>query len=204
MHRFSIVIPYWGEYEKYLPECLECVSKQTYKDYEVIVVNDCSDLPTARNRGIERANGEFILCLDVDDKIDPRYLEKCVEEFDFGADIVYCDAKEFGDHSAECLIPDSFTKEELFQSNRLVACSPFRKKDWNKIGGYDENMKDGYEDWDFWIRMMREDKKFVKIKETLFFYNKHSDSMSADYQNDRNSERLNYLIKKYAHLCNNS
>ena len=39
----SIIIPIWGEYKKYLNECLESIKAQTYKDYEVIVIDDETD-----------------------------------------------------------------------------------------------------------------------------------------------------------------
>ena len=83
MPKVSIIIPIWGTaYNEFLPACLESVKKQTFKDYEIIVVDTETDLPTARNVGIKKAKGEWILCLDADDMIDPTFLEKTIGKDD--------------------------------------------------------------------------------------------------------------------------
>ena len=91
----SIIIPVWGEYKKYLDECLESIKAQTYKDYEVIVIDDETDLAKARNKGIRKAKGDWIVILDVDNKLTPKYLEKTA----YKGDIVATDLQHFGDTS---------------------------------------------------------------------------------------------------------
>ncbi len=101
----SIVLPIYNV-EKYLPECLESVINQTYKNLEIICVDDGSPdssadivekykeadgriilisqknqgLSGARNTGISAASGEYIMFLDSDDWIDSETCEKAVEE----------------------------------------------------------------------------------------------------------------------------
>ena len=98
--KVSIVIPAYNV-EKYIEECLASLLKQTYKNFEVIIVNDgstdltpeianvfnhCdnrfnlisqknSGLSASRNRGIEMAKGEYICFIDSDDWVDENYLE---------------------------------------------------------------------------------------------------------------------------------
>ena len=104
----SVIIPCYN-YEKFLAKAVESVINQTFKDFEIIIVNDGSkdnskevaeDLvikyrneihirlinqpnsgqpAISRNNGIKVAKGEYILCLDADDKIAPTMLEKCVD-----------------------------------------------------------------------------------------------------------------------------
>lgn len=103
--RFSIIIPNYNNAE-WLDKCLESIMKQTYKNYDVIVIDDCSTdnsveiiekYPVAlfqakekafnggaRNMGISLATGDYILFLDSDDWFDtPTALElinKTIEE----------------------------------------------------------------------------------------------------------------------------
>ena len=103
----SVVIPCYNQAE-YLPETLDSLIAQNYKNWEGIIVNDGSPdnteeialaylekdqrfkyfskenggLSSARNYGVKHASGEFILPLDSDDIIKPEYLEKAIEAFE--------------------------------------------------------------------------------------------------------------------------
>ena len=96
----SIIVPIYNS-EKYLAECIESITKQTYKNIELILINDgsadnsqeiCeeyakkdnriivinqsnSGVSASRNKGIEMAKGDYILFIDSDDIIDKRYVE---------------------------------------------------------------------------------------------------------------------------------
>lgn len=98
--KFSIIIPVYNT-EEYIKECLKSVKKQTFKNYEVIIVNDGSTdnsketiekliknnsnfnlytkenegLSSARNYGVKKAKGEYLIFLDSDDYIDTSLLE---------------------------------------------------------------------------------------------------------------------------------
>ena len=98
MKKFSIIVPVYNV-EKYLGKCLDSVNNQTFKDYEVIVINDGSTdnsisiieqykknnyviinqenkgLSEARNTGLKIADGEYIFFLDSDDYIKNETLE---------------------------------------------------------------------------------------------------------------------------------
>ena len=105
MHKVSVIIPIYNVAE-YLPKCLDSVVNQTYKNLEIICVNDCSPdncdkilqdyaakderikiinretnggLSAARNSGMEVATGEYIYFIDSDDWIDNDYIEQMVQ-----------------------------------------------------------------------------------------------------------------------------
>lgn len=105
MHKVSVIIPIYNV-EEYLPKCLDSVINQTYKDLEIICVNDCSPdncdkilqdyaskderikiinreknggLSAARNTGMDAATGEYIYFIDSDDWIDNDYIEQMVK-----------------------------------------------------------------------------------------------------------------------------
>lgn len=98
----SVVIPCYNQ-ARYLDECISSVLEQSFGSFEIIVVDDGSNNPedislldhadyprttllrqanqgpsAARNAGIRKARGKYILPLDADDKIAPRFLELCV------------------------------------------------------------------------------------------------------------------------------
>ncbi len=101
MKKVSIVMPVYGV-EKYIGDCIKSVINQTLKDFELIIVDDETKdksievaeellkgtdidykvvhrknggLSAARNTGIENAEGEYVICVDSDDVINPEYLE---------------------------------------------------------------------------------------------------------------------------------
>ena len=126
---FSVVVPVYNV-EKYLKECVDSILSQTFKDFELILVNDgskdsgpaiCDEYAkndsrvkvihkenggqsTARNRGIEEATGEFAVFLDSDDLIcDNNFFQDVKNEIEDNTDIVvfrYC--KYYGDRTDEC------------------------------------------------------------------------------------------------------
>ena len=116
----SIIIPMYNA-EKYIGECLESILAQTFQDYEVIVVDDCSTDKSCevvesylsifgdklrlirskknfggpavpRNIGINSSCGEYLMFVDNDDAITPTALEELYPiAKNFDADVVYCE-----------------------------------------------------------------------------------------------------------------
>jgi|SRR3974390_126573 len=120
--RVSVVIPCYNT-ARFVAEAVESVFSQTYRDYEVVVVNDGSPdtpeleqalapwrdkityvhtehcgLSVARNNGIQASRGELIALLDSDDVWEPTFLQVLVGLFEKnpGTDVVYSDAVLFG------------------------------------------------------------------------------------------------------------
>lgn len=109
MSKFSIIIPVYNV-EKYLKKCLDSVFNQTYKDYEVIVVNDGStdksmdivkdydvkvintkhvSVSEARNIGVKKAaTGEYLIFLDSDDYWEKDLLKEINKSLDNNPDLV--------------------------------------------------------------------------------------------------------------------
>ena len=108
MPKFSIVIPVYNV-EDYIERCLESIKKQTFKDYEVIVVDDgCTDksieiakqydvkviktehvsVSEARNVGVKHTKGEYLIFLDSDDYWDNDLLNEINKSLDNNPDLV--------------------------------------------------------------------------------------------------------------------
>ena len=124
-HLVSIVIPVYNS-EKYLRQCLDSVINQTYKDLDIVCVNDGSldnslsilneyasidnrvrvfskenegkGAASARNLGLQKAKGEFIQFLDSDDFFALDMIEKLLDKsLSTGAEVVICRGQTFDD-----------------------------------------------------------------------------------------------------------
>lgn len=132
MSKVSVIIPTYN-YAHYIEEAIDSVLAQTYKDYEIIVVDDGSTdntkevvskygpkikyiyqenqgLSAARNTGIKNSNGEYIAILDSDDLWLPWKIEKQMKLFEAnsGVGLVYSDGFAFGEEG----VFDDFLFEE--------------------------------------------------------------------------------------------
>ena len=203
--KISVIVPAYN-YGKYLSECLQSLLTQTFTNWECIVIDNGSTDDTAqvakkftekdprfiyvyteqkgvsfaRNKAVELSKGEFILPLDADDKIAPTYLEKAekILASDKNIKVVYCDAELFGALSGKWILP-SYTLKDLLIENSIFCTALFRKSDFETAGGFNEEMKEGFEDWDFWIRMLKSGGKVYKIPEVLFYYRMRADSRNG-------------------------
>lgn len=210
LEKVTVVIPCYNQ-GIYLRDAIMSVMKSTYRDIEVIIVNDGSTdaatiqelhrierelmpnvhvihqenrgLPAARNAGIVNATGSMIVPLDADDMIDPSFIEKTVWCYTQGDNIglVFTDVKIFGNEDYIWKVPN-FSKSALFEENIIASCALFPKHVWHTLGGYDESYTQGYEDWEFWIRIADAGHEVKQIREPLFFYRKHGTSMISDSQ----------------------
>jgi glycosyltransferase involved in cell wall biosynthesis len=190
LSKISVIIPIWGEaYNKYLGECLESVFAQTYPNIEIIIVGSELSLPVARNLGISRASGEWVVCLDADDKISPDYIEKCLKE---PYDVVGGGIQEFGDYDRYTYIEQT---NDFTEYNKMQCSALFKKEMWEKLGGYDEALKLGYEDWDYYHRASKAGYRFKMIDEPIFFYRKHGETMVKEASKKHNQLRQ-YITNK--------
>lgn len=218
----SIVIPCYNQGE-YLLETLDSVYKQTYSNYEIIIVNDGSTdyktncileelshpkvkvyttknrgLSSARNYAISRAKGQLILPLDSDDLLAPAFLTNCtaVLEKNPNISIVTTRVQLFGDKSKEFKFP-KINAANMVIINCLVVTSLYYKTVWEEVGGYSNEMNTGWEDRDFWLSCIEKDLQFYKIEELLFFYRIKKDSMQASISRSTNRKKeIELLLRK--------
>lgn len=198
----SVIVPCFN-YAQYLPEAIESLVQQTFQDFEVIVINDGSTdrtakvaeslketrsgleiliinqqhngVAVARNVGMAHARGQFILPLDADDKLHPAALEKMVRVLRGNPDvgIVYSWVQDFGD-SEKLWKHQDYSFEALKNGGCFISCSSlFRKKAWEATGGYNPNMKRGWEDLEFWINCGKHGFHGKLIPEPLLFWRRH-------------------------------
>ena len=77
--------------------------------------------------------------------------------------------------------------------------SLYRRSDFNTIGGYDENMKHGLEDWELWIRLLKTGGEVIHTSKCQFYYRIKEESRNSDlYRDDSKvNEAYNYIFKKH-------
>lgn len=173
----TIVIPTYNDAPGQLVEAVESAKQQTHPDVEIIVVDDGSDVPvvldgirlvrqvnagpaSARNAGIMVASGHVVITLDADDRLSPDYAAEAVSVLgaDDQARIAYPRVQEFGERSAMWWpgAGRKVTLEEFAVHSPVAVTSAFRRADWEAIGGFDESLRIGHEDYEFWVRLLGE------------------------------------------------
>jgi glycosyltransferase involved in cell wall biosynthesis len=162
-------------------------------------------LSNARNAGITISKGEYILPLDADDCIHKDYLVKLVPQLqqDNSLAIVSCYSKFFDKSLNEVvyeLKPEGSTYHYLLYVNQLIATSLYRKKCWEEVGGYDESMKKGFEDWEFWLSITKIGWKYKVVPEFLFYYRKSKKSMLVDTISNYAEINKEYIFTKHKEI----
>ncbi len=208
--------------EGYLLEAVESVAAQTYRSFEVIVVDDCSpdvpaaeiladfDLPSlqvirhdenlgpsaARNTAVRKSCGELILPLDADDKIAPNYLEEAraafAEDVDLGA--VFTSVQFFG-------ADQHIWHPGCSLAGLLCDGSPntflYKRAMFDSTGGYNASLRLG-ENTDFWLRAQLSGWRFRHLSNPLYLYRKHRDAQTL--RHDFVPERARALVREHKQL----
>lgn len=201
----SIVIPCYND-AQYIEQAVLSALNQTYPNIEVIVVDDGSNAITkavlqslepkitklitqenqgqskARNVGINQAQGDFILVLDSDDFFESTFCEKAMNVFlnNKSIKLVSCQALLlFEDGSSSIYVHSGGNIENFLFKNNALGSALFKKQEWENCGKYDENMNQGFEDWEFYLRLLMSGGNAVIIDEPLYNYRRRSDSTTV-------------------------
>lgn len=208
----TIVITAYN-YGQYVGEAIESALNQTLPCH-VVVVNDGSNDDTlqqirkytgrvdkiidqpnqgvaaARNAGIAEAFTDFVVCLDADDKLDPRYVEVLQKAMmdDRGLGIAYSGLATIRENR---LVPNEWPPEFQWEGmarpgNPPPSCIPcaamFRKRMWERAGGYRQQFAPA-EDTEFWVRGLSVGFTAQRVTEDmLFHYRLHTGSASRTKQ----------------------
>ena len=207
--RVSIIIPCYKT-AGLVADTLRSVYEQTYKDFEVVLVNDGSpDTPQleqaiapwrerltyvhtencglagARNNGIRAARGELIALLDSDDMWEPNYLDVQVRMLDArpDVDIVYPTAMIFGDFPGLTEFPRSHGDVNfisLVQERCVVMVSVLARRKALEGAGLFDSDLRSCEDFDMWLRCVKNGSRIIYHTQPLVRYRRRPDSLSAD------------------------
>lgn len=179
----SIVVPFWNSIET-LAKTLNSIAAQTYKDLELIVVDDgstdrpdeitgrfrevkliCQEhagAPAARNRGFRESTGAFVLFCDADVSLHPRMIERMVTTLELHPEASYAYSSfRFGWRTFDLF---DFDAHRLRESNYISTMSLIRRE---AFPGFDESLT-RLQDWDLWLTMLDRANVGVWVPARLF------------------------------------
>lgn len=215
----SVVLPVYNG-EKYLRESIDSILNQTYKEFELIVVNDCSTdstkqivedymmkdsrvkivnnttnqkLPKSLNIGFDSCSGDYYTWTSDDNVFLPDAFEKLVRCLENGkADLVFSMCEVIDDYGKVIDRTERYEDlDELYYKNIVLACFMYKREVHETLGGYDVN-KFLVEDYDFWLRAYRR-YKFLFIPEWLYQVRFHKNNLGHTRREDVNIRKIELL-----------
>lgn len=184
MEIVSVIIPVYNHVEE-LNATLRALFAQSYQDFEVIVVDDGSTdnlvsilmewgdkitvinkkhegAPAARNTGVRKAQGEYLLFLDADVELRRDALEQFVQALRRNPNFAFAYSSfKFGFKN---FAGRAWDLSELKNKNFIHTTSLIRKE---SFPGFDESLK-RFQDWDLWLTIMEKGDKGIFIPDILF------------------------------------
>lgn len=222
----SIVIACYNDADN-IEKAVMSALNQAYSNKEVIVVDDGSNAETkavlkkletkitklitqenqgqsiARNNGIRAAKGDYILNHDSDDFFESSFCEKAVKKFqeDDEIAIVTCQANRFNEAGLiDVFTPVGGALNNFLFSNSALGSSMFKTKDWELSGGYEQKLPIlGFEDWEFYIRILKFGGYAYVINEVLFNYQVRVNSTTDRIRNLK-LDKFRHIIMKHESL----
>jgi glycosyltransferase involved in cell wall biosynthesis len=210
MPKISCIISTYNRADHFLPKAIDSVLSQTFKDWELVIVDDSSTDDTKKvvnsyqddrirylktgsnsgsdtkpkNLGTKESKGEYICYLDDDVQYREHAFEILVAELDGNKDldIVYGDM--WIKPREEAGIAFDFDVQFLMLRNYIdTSAAMMRREAMFEIGGWDEKLPK-FVDWNVWVRMAKAGLKFKRIEEFTFDYYLHEDAKSQKVKTD--------------------
>lgn len=220
----SILMPVFKT-APYLREAMDSMLAQTFTEFELIVLDDCSPdnaeeildafddprivrykgeknvgLSNVLNVGIGMARGKYIARMDSDDVSLPQRLQVQVDYLEKhpDVDLVSVGMRLFGAKEGTWireLNPEKVKIEALFHSPVLHASSVWRKDAFEKLGLHFRQEMVPAEDYDLWTRAMLKGLKLVNLPEVLYEYRIHE--AQATVQTDKTAAKSREVQMAY-------
>jgi glycosyltransferase involved in cell wall biosynthesis len=210
----SVVVPCFNG-GRFLDRLMTSLDAQTFRDFEILIVDDGSNddltayklaeldgraqvihrpnggASAARNTGAREARADILFMLDCDDTIEPDFLAATVSALqaapaDVGMAVAHL--KLVGAESG--IIPGYFNRFDLLFKNTLSSGLVLRKQSWSAVGGYDESMREGYEDWEFSLRLAEAGFCAVEVARPLYIYHVVGDDQVSSISANVHAKRL--------------
>lgn len=222
-YKVSIVLPVYNG-EKYLARAIESILQQTYKNFELIIIDDCSTdesnriaksyakldarirvyknrenikLPRSLNAGFRVATGELFTWTSDDNILKPETIEAMVHVFEEKPDVdfVYADIIPIDVHgNVKSRKCLNGEIEDIYVLNPVLACFLYRRKIHERLKGYNPKLF-LCEDYDFWVRTYENGFEMYHLKEKLYYYRVHDGSLTNKKQKEHAILTLKLLLR---------
>jgi len=188
----SIIIPVYNQAQK-LAHTLASIAKQTFLDWELIVVNDGSTdnpeqvftnfvsnvkldnrfiflnqtnggAPSARNHGWQKSQGDFLFFCDADAVLKNNALELLLDALNSNPDASYAYPSFNWGH--KLFKVGEFDADRLKKEPYIHTMALIRRKDFPTVA-WDESIKK-FQDWDLWLTMLENSKYGIWVDQVLF------------------------------------
>lgn len=194
--KVSIIVAVYNK-EYYVLETLRSLSGQSYEHIEIIIINDGSSdgcpeicenfskvdgrviyvskensgVIDARNLGFSMATGDIIISFDADDIMPDDFVAKIVDcsLAHPEADVFAPGIEAIGERSGPVVLP-SIELPAFLTRNAIPNSSAFRSRALSKVPGYNPSMRDGLEDWDFWLYFVENGMRIVRVPGAFYYY----------------------------------
>ncbi len=136
-------------------ESLALLQRYRHSDPRIRVIDHEANkgLSAARNTGFRAARTPYVVQLDSDDLLEPTAVEKWIWYFESYPEFAFVSGYSVGFAALEYVWEKGFHNGSAFLDDNLVdATGAVRKTVHEQVGGYDETIRGGLEDWDFWLR----------------------------------------------------
>ena len=207
-------------------ETLDSILCQDEKSFEVVVVNDGSSKEasdwltqhvseiesvrlinqentgpgTARNNGVEKVEGDYIIFLDSDDLMTAHCLSSIKSQIDLNKDkdIFIGDCKYFGDRS-ELNVQKAPAKPTILAYNPIIVSAAIKRSFLGDRIRFEPFLdRIGLEDWEFWISCFEAKARFHHISKCLFKIRVNQESRTYQTANKNKSIAIKFIYEKHA------
>lgn len=177
----------------------ELKTKSAFSVPITVVQQSNGGVSAARNAGISRTQTPMVLVLDGDDKLEPGYLEHVRSLLLQDASMVAASSwmRTFGVLEAE-VCPEGGGISEFLIRNYCPATHILRREAWEKCGGYEETMRSGFEDWEFFLSILETapGARIGIVKEPLINYRTAAASSNVRSMEKR-LELMKFIMEKH-------
>lgn len=233
--KFSLIVPVYNT-EQYLDKCLDSIFSNDYKNYEVIIVNDGTKdnseeiinkylskynniiyikqknkgLSSARNEGVKKSTGDYILFIDSDDFIEKDLLSTLNNNLNEKVDLLRFQLREiYGDKVVNCTEKgfnvtsslDAFSKIVKYKYIEASVLYAYNRKFYLENNfKFTENIY--HEDFDLIPRIIEKAQSVKSISYIGYNYQLREESITTTIDNDKIIKKMNDVLNSFKKVKN--